>query len=199
MKLFSYIVKNDTGFAPNPFFGYCTLACCKPVIRRTADAGDWVVGLTPKRHGHKIVYAMQVREKLTFPQYWLDSRFHNKRPDYQKDGVVFKSGDNIYKPLKNGGYRQLCSMHSKGDHEDPDKKKHDLSGTFVLVSKRFVYFGTDAIDLPSGFDCLIVARGHKCHFPDGIIRTLESFVSGFDPGVHAPPRKWPSDDSSWQQ
>ena len=45
MRLFSYVVAHDTGFSPNPFFGYCTLACCKPVIRRSAQAGDWVVGL----------------------------------------------------------------------------------------------------------------------------------------------------------
>ena len=25
----SYIVRNDSGFAPNPFGGVCTLACCK--------------------------------------------------------------------------------------------------------------------------------------------------------------------------
>lgn len=40
MKLFSYIVTHDAGFAPNPFWGYCTLACCKPAIRRTANVGD---------------------------------------------------------------------------------------------------------------------------------------------------------------
>jgi len=32
--LYSYIVKTDTGFAPNPFHGFCTLACCKPIMRR---------------------------------------------------------------------------------------------------------------------------------------------------------------------
>jgi hypothetical protein len=47
MKLYCYIVTHDTGFSPNPFHGYCTLACCKPTIRRTAKEGDWVVGLTP--------------------------------------------------------------------------------------------------------------------------------------------------------
>ena len=45
MKLYSYILTHDTGFSPNPFFGYCTLACCKPDIRRVAKVGDWIVGL----------------------------------------------------------------------------------------------------------------------------------------------------------
>ena len=36
MTVYSYIVAYDSGFAPNPFHGTCTLACCKPTIRRTA-------------------------------------------------------------------------------------------------------------------------------------------------------------------
>jgi len=37
MKLSGYIVRVDTGFAPNPFGRHCTLACCKPTIRRVAE------------------------------------------------------------------------------------------------------------------------------------------------------------------
>jgi len=44
-KLFSYVIREDTGLAPNPFYGVCTLNCCKPDIRRTAEVGDWVAGL----------------------------------------------------------------------------------------------------------------------------------------------------------
>lgn len=32
--LFSYIVRWDHGFAPNPFHGICSLATCKPGIRK---------------------------------------------------------------------------------------------------------------------------------------------------------------------
>jgi hypothetical protein len=60
MKLYSYIVIHDTGFSPNPFWGFCTLADCKPTIRRTANVDDWIVGLTPKSKGNKIVYAMEM-------------------------------------------------------------------------------------------------------------------------------------------
>src|SRR5262245_31415483 len=44
VRLYSYVVARDYGFAPNPFYGFCTLATCKPDIRRTADIGDWIVG-----------------------------------------------------------------------------------------------------------------------------------------------------------
>lgn len=34
-RLYAYIMTYDTGFAPNPFFGICTLACCKPKMRQS--------------------------------------------------------------------------------------------------------------------------------------------------------------------
>ncbi len=89
MKLYSYIVKHDSGFAPNPFFGYCTLACCKPDIRRTAQVGDWVVGLTPKPDGNRIVYFMRVDGIIGFAAYWRDER---KR---QSNGMVDRNAGPI--------------------------------------------------------------------------------------------------------
>jgi len=41
--LYSYTVRYDDGAAPNPFNGMCTLAICKPAIRRTAAPGDATV------------------------------------------------------------------------------------------------------------------------------------------------------------
>lgn len=82
MTVWSYKVARDYGFAPNPFHGVCTLACCKPLIRGHADIGDWVIGAGSKANGlwGKIVYAMIVDETLTFDQYWNDHRFQVKKP-----------------------------------------------------------------------------------------------------------------------
>ena len=77
-RLYSYIVARDFGFAPNPFYGFCTLATCKPQIRKSAEIGDWIIGTGSKskgRDGH-IVYAMRVTEAMSFDEYWTDSRFH---------------------------------------------------------------------------------------------------------------------------
>jgi hypothetical protein len=43
--LFSYTIPIDDGAVPNPFCGMCSLAICKPAIRRVAKQGDWVAGL----------------------------------------------------------------------------------------------------------------------------------------------------------
>lgn len=47
-KLFSYVLRFDDGAAPNPFWGTCTLAICKPDIRRTANIDDWIIGTGSK-------------------------------------------------------------------------------------------------------------------------------------------------------
>ena len=67
--MFSYVVARDFGFAPNPFFGVCTLATCKPKIRAAAEVGDWIIGTGSaerKRSGH-VVYAMEVELSHTSP------------------------------------------------------------------------------------------------------------------------------------
>ena len=39
-------MKVDSGFAPNPYFGYCTLAACTPNhMRAKIEPGDVIVGV----------------------------------------------------------------------------------------------------------------------------------------------------------
>ena len=199
MKLYSYIVTHDTGFSPNPFWGCCTLADCKPAVRRRAEIGDWIVGLSSKATGNRAVFAMEVDEILGYAQYHLDPRFANKIPDYSRGTVIWKSGDNIYKPLPNGGFQQLRSMHANGDQENPKTKAHDLGGVNVLVARRFHYFGASGPELPSGLNELKVGRAHKNRFSCETITSFVEFMSSYPQGVNAPPTKWPDGDRSWQQ
>ena len=176
MNLYSYIVKHDTGFAPNPFHGYCTLACCKPIIRRKAEKGDWVVGLTPKCAGNRIVYIMRVDDVVqSFRDYWFDPRFRAKKPSYT-GGLQRRCGDNIYKPLTEGGYLQVRSMHSNGALEHAGNKAHDLSGKCILVSETFAYFGSKPKLLPSELGSLIVGKGHRSRFSEETKAALLRFT-----------------------
>ena len=95
------------GLFPAPSEGYCTLAGCKPDIRWTAKIGDWIVGLSPKARGNRIIFAMGIDETLDYAAYFLDKRFANKIPEYTNGKVIWKSGDNIYQPLPNGDFHQL--------------------------------------------------------------------------------------------
>ena len=199
MKLYSYIVKHDTGFAPNPFHGYCTLACCKPDIRRTAQKGDWIVGLTTKAKGNRIVYYMRVDDVVeSFADYWKDKRFRVKKPIFT-DGVRGRCGDNIYEPLPSGSYRQLPSRHSNGDAEDVEMKEHDLSGKRILISENFAYFGSESLPLPPELKSLKVGRGYRCRFPDDMKAEFICFAGSIRFGIHGAPAGWPDDDDSWMQ
>ena len=99
-RLYSYVLRHDTGFAPNPYHEFCTLACCKPQIRKRAEIGDWVIGTGSdakgKRRGGFLSFAMRVTEVMTFSEYWSDSRFCAKRPDLDGD-LEEACGDNMYR------------------------------------------------------------------------------------------------------
>lgn len=194
MNLFSYIVKSDSGFAPNPFWGYCTLSCCKPAIRRVADIGDFVVGLTPKAKGHKIVYVMRITDKLTFAEYWKHQAHRQKRPRINGN-CKSQCGDNIYRPLSGGHFQQVPSHHSNADGSENEKnKKRDLSGKYVLLSDDFVYFGSDAKPLPRKLHRLIVGRGHRCissEEADQLIQAFSQFFADLRPkGRQGTPFQW---------
>jgi Nucleotide modification associated domain 2 len=198
MRLYSYIVTCDTGFSPNPFWGWCTLADCKPKIRLTAKVGDWVVGLSPKADGNRLIFAMQVEEIVPYHRYYSDIRFVAKVPDYSFGKVVYKCGDNIYKPLPNGDFQQLQSTHSNGANENLKTKAHDLGGKNVLISRTFYYFGSRPLDLLKSLDGLKVGRGHKCIFPPDIVSAFIAFITRQTAGVSAPPTYWPHNDDSWK-
>ena len=147
-----YVVDRDFGFAPNPFHSYCTLATCKPRIRRSAEVGDWVIGVggLRLRSTGRCVYAMHVTEKLTFEDYWSDPRFFVKRP-IRNGSSVMMVGDNIYYRNAPGNpWQQADSHHSNSDGTaNVANLQKDTSANDVLVSEHFYYFGRAACPIPA--------------------------------------------------
>lgn len=200
MKIYSYIVNHDTGFAPNPFYGNCTLANCKPKIRKTAQIGDLIFGLSCKAKGNQLIYAMKIKEKLCFKEFYEDIRFTEKRPVFSEKKVIFKCGDNIYEPVSDHVYRQLQSMHSlnRTSEEDLKKKEKDLSGMFVLISDEFTYYGGKGPELPVSLKELIVGRGHKNNFSEGTRHSAIKYFDSLPRGILNAPTIWPQEDDSWK-
>jgi Nucleotide modification associated domain 2 len=113
VTLYSYIIEHDLGFAPNPFHGACTLACCKPLIRKGASLGDYILGtgaVEPKLEGY-LTFWMRVDEVLTFDEYWIDQRFHRKKP-HMSATTYLRYGDNIYHRDGGDTFKQEDSFHS---------------------------------------------------------------------------------------
>jgi hypothetical protein len=203
MRVFLYIVARDGGFAPNPFHGWCSLACCKPAIRRRAKPGDWVVGIAPKRYGHGVVYAMNVEETLTFAQYWTDCRFVRKRPRRGEGASLLeRNGDNCYAPTGSDEYTPLPSAHWKGLNRRDDERQmaKDLRGERVLVSRRFSYFGEQPRALPLELSTLVLpARFTRVNFTQRELLGLKRFLERLPHGVRARPRHWREEDHSWRE
>lgn len=170
MWLFSYVVRFDSGFAPNPFWDFCTLTCCKPRIRRYAEVGDLVVetGSAQTVGSHRLVYAMYVTEKLTFLESSYDARFAAKIP---RNGLIEERGDNIYLQEHTYTIQQRVSYHT------PEHQEHDLSGAYVLISDRFVYFGANAIEIPKKHREIIKkGPGHKSRFTAHTISEFQQWL-----------------------
>ena len=196
-SLFSYVVARDYGFAPNPFHGYCTLATCKPDIRKAASLGDWIIGTGSKKNSlsRHMVYAMCVSEAMSFNDYWRDLRFLCKRPDMYSN-VSRAFGDNIYHRGDSGNWDQLDSHHSYGD-KTPNYANitRDTKTDRVLVSDDFIYWGGAGPKIPlfSGYDVCKNGQGHKRNFTADVIDELIGWIRSFDEvGYVGDPLDWHS-------
>ncbi len=195
-KLHSYVVVRDYGFAPNPFFGFCTLATCKPNIRSSAAIGDWVIGTGSKskaRNGH-LVFAMRVGEAMPFEQYWQDTRFRQKRPNL-RGSLKQAFGDNMYHRDTNSGRWVQMDSHHTHEYGRPNSANlsRDTSVDRVLISDDFVYWGGDAPRLPtfSGHSICKAGIGHKADFPIEIVEDFVAWLRGLgDKGYCGLPLDW---------
>ena len=189
MRLHSYVVARDYGFAPNPFFGICTLATCKPKIRAKAELGDWVMGTGSRQNLRErhVVYAMRVTETLTFERYWSDPRFQLKKANL-RGSKKQAFGDNIYSRDRAGRrWCQVNSHHSLADgRPNPLNVAADTSANRVLVSSDFVYWGGQGPKLPNRFldygadhRSVCAGRGHKNNFPIRLIEDLIDWIRSF--------------------
>lgn len=163
--LFSYVVDHDTGFAPNPYGGFCTLVHCKHEARsgrrnvvELAQKGDWIIGTggqSKKSCGNgRVVYIMRVDDKIPFRDYLRDARFHGRA----------------------------------------DRKDRGGGNKYALISKTFFYFGVNAIRVSdihaANLDHPIEKKGpgFRKDFPESFIRQLAAWVQGkYEVGMHGEP------------
>lgn len=200
MKLYSYVVARDFGFAPNPFYGFCTLATCKPVIRRCAKVGDWILGTGSKTRGCQghIVFVMRVTEFMSFNDYWLDPRFKQKKPNL-RGSKKQAFGDNIY--YRDDDTDEWCQLDSHHRHRDgtPNRKNidTDTQTDSVLISDDYIYWGGEGPEIPAkyrnfcGFDLCQAGRGYKCHFPDNMVNDFVDWIRSLrEQGYCGTPLDW---------
>ena len=195
-RLFTYTIPVDDGAAPNPFNGMCSLAICKPGIRRVAEVDDWIAGLGSKNApsgdlSGRLVYAMRVEEVLSLEEYDRKAQKHwpHRIPDVQSMVLAERLGDCIY-AFNGGAPKQRRGVHGPANIET------DLSGKNVLISRDYYYFGSRAKELPDYLRAI-------CHQTQGHRSTsnapyFEQFVSwvrslALSPGQYG----WPDFIIQW--
>lgn len=196
MNIYSYKITRDYGFAPNPFFGVCTLATCKPKIRQYAHVGDWILAFGGKHSmvPGKLVCLMRVDETMTFDEYWDDERFQCKKPMFNRS-FKYCYGDNIYHHAEDGTWIQENSHHSKEDGVNEINLTHDTRTNRVLISRTYWYFGFDALKLSNNYkELLPYVRDYNHLHSEELNFKWENFQKWikkkFAMGQHGLPCKW---------
>ncbi|MDV3936897.1 hypothetical protein CMT78_03845 [Elizabethkingia anophelis] len=200
MKIYSYVIEHDLGLAPNPFGEFCTLAVCKPQIRKSKnlEIGDWIIGtgsrsiekLTSKPYLNHLIYCMKISEIITLEQYWCDERFQYKKPN-TNGSLITMYGDNFYHKVDDK-WQQENSAHSNFDGTTNLKHlKKDTKGKNVLISNIFYYFGENAILIPDTLKSVCKnGIGEKIVDEHLSIPFLEWLNDNFDTGIHGNPTNW---------
>ena len=192
MKIASYVMTTDSGFAPNPFYGYCTLGACTPNHRPyRIDPGDWIVGTSTAATGNRLIYAMRVSEVLDHHEYYSDSRFARKKPRLSGSWKK-RCGDNIYYRDSKGRWVSEACVH----HTEPAALEKDTKYSKVYISKEFYYFGEGMIEIPKSLEYVAHSTQGLKYVRDW--EQVQAFVdwltSNYSPGIHGSPRHRDEDE-----
>lgn len=182
-RLIVYVVASDDGLAPNTQGGFCSLTVCKPVVRRVAvPMQDWVVGMSTNKHGKtKLIYAMQVEEKIPLNDYFKDHRFQLKKPH-----VHNLQGDNFI-------YNNEAGLEWGAHSHKPEKMASNLKTPYSLIAQNFWYFGENAPTIPHSLyhSKLVLGprRGHKVVENELDISIFHKWlIQTYKVGIHGQPR-----------
>lgn len=188
--LYTYVMKHDSGLAPNPFWGVCTLAVCTPNHQGSrAQHGDWIAGVSDKRSGYKLIYVMEVDERIHMNDYFQDVRFKAKKVDLEGPARQ-RCGDNFYSQDRSGRWIQ----HPNPYHAGPECLAQDTRNPWVFVSQRFWYLGRNAIQLPAEFMPMFGGRGARVSHPPGLVAAFREWVQiTLKKGMNALPRDFEGD------
>ncbi len=173
MRTYLYKLTSDRGGAPcalAPALGedpLLTLAICKPAIRRTAQPGDRIVGITSHALAksdnyplNAVIYAAIVAEGMDARDYFAPASPFTTRPDciyefHQQNGTA--------------AHANRSNLHRNERHllKDLGRYPYYRNGR-VLLCHDFRYFGSAAPRIPARLHLLNIAaetlgQGHRVY------------------------------------
>lgn len=177
-RIWRYVLAADNGMAPCLQDGVLSLCCCKPLIRRSARMGDWVIGFLPKRMGlGRVAWAGKIGEIAPLGDY--QERFNNRFDAiYRRTGYAL-DGRELLEPLR------------VDYHADIKSRSRDRSGQNALIFDPFWYWGREAVTAPEHIADLAhyyVGQSTK-HSTSELLVDLERWLYSIaSPGAHGRPR-----------
>ncbi len=163
--LFSYVVDHDLGFAPNPASGYCTLVHCK--FQRRGSNRRNIVELAEV--GDWILGTGGCSKDSAGPGTVVYLMHVDENPPFQKF-------------LSDRRFRGRSDCRDLGE-----------GNAFALVSRRYFYFGRNALpipDMPTALATNLVKNGpgFRCDYPAAKLRRLVGwFERYYEIGIHGDP------------
>ena len=173
-RTYLYKLTSDRGGAPcalEPSPGerpLLTLAICKPAIRRTAQPGDRILGITShalaQTDGYPlgaVIYAAVVREGVEARDYFAPASLFTERPD-----CIYE----FHQQLGRAAHRGLSALHRDERHQERDLGRYPFyKNGRVLLCEDFRYFGGGAVLIPARLPGLTAAaetlgQGHRVFF-----------------------------------
>ncbi len=144
-----------------------TLAICKPAIRRTAQPGDRILGITShalaNRDGYplsSVIYACVVADGIDARDYFAQTGEYAARPD-----CIYE----FHQQNGRAAHAQRSNLHRAEQHllKDLGTYPYYRNGR-VLLARDFRYFGARAVKIPARLHLLNAAaeqlgQGHRVY------------------------------------
>lgn len=166
-RIYRYILVHDEGMAPCPSGGFISLATCKPVIRRMARPGDWVVGFSPGSLSRgNVLWAGKVEQVLSHGDY-----------QHRYPGRL----DAIYEQASDGTYVRLDASY----HPTQSEMDRDIGSPVLLFDRsQCYYFNGNPEPLPGNlFHLAAAGRGHRVNgTEEGDAERLQAWLENLDLG-----------------
>ena len=162
--LYTYIMTNDTGFAPAVKDSLLTLACCKPKLRisanknfknkkKNSDKEVYILALCGKQLakncecGNKKysmedrmyapVYFARVTDVIEMKDYYSRKNYNEKSLKYRADHAAYSVKNGVLIPADS------TEKNPHGTSLNDKEVQTDMSGKYVIVSENYIYFGAD--------------------------------------------------------
>lgn len=174
-KLYFYKLTVDDGGAPCVDQEMLSLAICKPMIRRTAEKGDIIVGFAANslHQDNRLIYVARITSKLANGDYYRLEKYKS-RPDR-----IYKWRDGRFAHRAGALYHGMPwdLVHDLGHHPAYPRAN-------TLLSNDFCYFGSSGSSaykesFPEVKEAIsALGRGHRVHHEALLLSELEELAAG---------------------